>query len=131
MALQIAVLRWQIGCLDIGGWSVAKPEWGAKRQCQECEVKFYDLGKTPIICPDCGTEFKVVVAARPAPKAETKEAKPPPKHDRRKRGPEDDAAASDDLDDDEVDDDLDDDDIDLDDDDDDDIEEVIDSGKSE
>lgn len=102
---------------------MAKPEWGTKRQCQECEVKFYDLGKTPIICPDCGTEFKVVVAARPAPKPEPKEAKPPPKHDRRNRGPEDD---------DEVDDDLDDDDIDLDDDDDDDdLEEVIDSGKSD
>ena len=36
---------------------MAKPEWGRKRTCQVCGKKFYDLNKSPIICPSCGTEF--------------------------------------------------------------------------
>ena len=37
---------------------MAKPEWGIKRTCQVCGKKFYDLNKSPIICP-CpeGVEF--------------------------------------------------------------------------
>ena len=30
---------------------MAKPEWGRKRICQVCGKKFYDLNKSPIICP--------------------------------------------------------------------------------
>jgi hypothetical protein len=110
---------------------VAKPEWGTKRQCETCEAKFYDLGKSPIVCPDCGAEFKVVVAARPAPKPEVKEVKSPPKHDRRKRAPEGQDAGDDD--DDEVDDiDDEDDGIDLDEDENDaTLDDVVDSGKTE
>ena len=36
---------------------MAKPEWGRKRTCQVCAKKFYDLNKSPIICPSCGAEF--------------------------------------------------------------------------
>ena len=36
---------------------MAKPEWGIKRTCQACGKKFYDLNKSPIICPSCGAEF--------------------------------------------------------------------------
>jgi uncharacterized protein (TIGR02300 family) len=36
---------------------VAKPELGAKRQCQNCGAKFFDLNKDPIVCPKCGTVF--------------------------------------------------------------------------
>ena len=36
---------------------MAKPEWGSKRICQSCGAKFYDLGKTPIVCPSCATTF--------------------------------------------------------------------------
>ncbi len=32
---------------------MAKPEWGAKRQCQSCGARFYDLLRTPITCPKC------------------------------------------------------------------------------
>lgn len=32
-----------------------KTELGTKRQCLNCAVKFYDLGKTPIVCPKCET----------------------------------------------------------------------------
>ena len=36
---------------------MAKPEWGKKRICLACNTKYYDLNKSPIICPSCGTEF--------------------------------------------------------------------------
>ena len=37
---------------------MAKPELGAKRQCQACGAKFFDLNKDPIVCPKCGTVFQ-------------------------------------------------------------------------
>lgn len=30
---------------------------GLKRVCVECGIRFYDMNKRPIICPNCGTEF--------------------------------------------------------------------------
>jgi uncharacterized protein (TIGR02300 family) len=52
---------------------VAKPDLGTKRLCGSCGAKFYDLNKSPIVCPKCETVFVPVVAAprtRPdAPKA--------------------------------------------------------------
>lgn len=36
---------------------MAKLEWGKKRTCQACGTKYYDLNKTPMICPSCGAEF--------------------------------------------------------------------------
>ena len=41
---------------------MAKPELGAKRQCQSCGAKFFDLNRDPIVCPKCGTAFQGVVA---------------------------------------------------------------------
>ena len=35
---------------------MAKPELGTKRICVSCSTRFYDLGKSPAICPKCGTE---------------------------------------------------------------------------
>jgi uncharacterized protein (TIGR02300 family) len=35
---------------------MAKPELGLKRVCVACGAKFYDLTKTPAVCPKCGTE---------------------------------------------------------------------------
>jgi uncharacterized protein (TIGR02300 family) len=47
---------------------VAKPELGTKRLCAGCGAKFYDLSKTPIVCPKCGTVYEVpVVTARSRP----------------------------------------------------------------
>ena len=48
--------------------AVAKPELGAKRQCQACGAKFFDLNKDPIVCPKCGTAFHGAARARPAAK---------------------------------------------------------------
>lgn len=36
---------------------MAKPEWGLKRICQSCAAKFYDMQRSPIVCPKCGSEF--------------------------------------------------------------------------
>jgi uncharacterized protein (TIGR02300 family) len=49
---------------------VAKPELGAKRQCQNCGAKFFDLNKDPIVCPKCGTVFQGAPRARMAAKDE-------------------------------------------------------------
>ena len=35
---------------------MAKPELGTKRVCVSCNTKFYDLCKTPAVCPKCDTE---------------------------------------------------------------------------
>lgn len=33
---------------------MANPEWGTKRACLSCGARFYDLNRTPIVCPKCG-----------------------------------------------------------------------------
>ena len=57
---------------------MAKPDLGTKRLCAGCGAKFYDLNRTPIVCPKCETQFVPVVVAprtrpdtpKPAPVAE-------------------------------------------------------------
>lgn len=46
----------------ISGDLVTRPDLGTKRLCQGCGAKFYDLQRTPIVCPKCGTTFQVVAA---------------------------------------------------------------------
>ncbi len=75
---------------------MSKPEWGTKRICQGCGVRFYDLNRAQIVCPKCGTEnspeppaklrravARPVEPARPAPPVEPEaslavEEAPPP-----------------------------------------------------
>ena len=53
---------------------MAKPDLGTKRLCAGCGAKYYDLNRTPIVCPKCETVFVVpVVTSRARP-----EAKPVP-----------------------------------------------------
>ena len=44
---------------------MAKPEWGTKRVCQSCGVRFYDLLRQPIVCPACSAVFDLDLASRP------------------------------------------------------------------
>jgi uncharacterized protein (TIGR02300 family) len=39
---------------------MTKPELGTKRLCANCSARYYDLNKTPITCPKCGSPFEVV-----------------------------------------------------------------------
>lgn len=52
---------------------MAKPELGAKRQCQACATKFYDLHRDPIVCPKCGTVFHAEPLARSIVRASEEE----------------------------------------------------------
>ncbi len=59
---------------------MAKPEWGVKRLCQSCATKFYDLGRSPIACPQCGARFDpeaLLKSRRSRPTAVPKPAKAP------------------------------------------------------
>lgn len=61
---------------------MAKPEWGVKRLCQSCATKFYDLGRSPIACPQCGARFDpeaLLKSRRNRPTAAAKAVKPPAK----------------------------------------------------
>jgi uncharacterized protein (TIGR02300 family) len=58
---------------------VPKADLGQKRVCGNCAAKFYDLGRNPIICPKCGTEFDLSAVVKPRRAravAEEKPAKP-------------------------------------------------------
>ena len=35
---------------------------GTKRTCHGCEVRFYDLARSPIVCPSCGVPFTLAAA---------------------------------------------------------------------
>ena len=36
---------------------MVKVDLGTKRACLACGMRFYDLSRSPIICPGCGAEF--------------------------------------------------------------------------
>ncbi len=63
---------------------MVQSDWGLKRLCHSCGIKFYDFHKTPIVCPDCGEEFdpeallvgRRRVVAKEAPEDEAVEIKP-------------------------------------------------------
>src|SRR3546814_20345106 len=66
---------------------VANPKWGTKRICQTCGTKFYDLTKSPIICPSCSAQFDPEAllksrrprnAPKPEPAAKPKKPKAAP-----------------------------------------------------
>lgn len=42
--------------MQLRGIGVAKPEWGQKHTCKSCGVRFYDMQRTPVVCPKCGAE---------------------------------------------------------------------------
>jgi uncharacterized protein (TIGR02300 family) len=84
---------------------VAKPEWGVKRICTNCQARFYDLQKNPIECPSCGTTFEPEVFAKPkrarsAAPSEAARKAAAAEAEKRKKAKEAAEAEDDDLDDD-------------------------------
>lgn len=45
--------------------SLSKPEWGTKRLCRSCGCRFYDLRRTPVVCPRCDATFEIDAGAKP------------------------------------------------------------------
>lgn len=54
---------------------MTKPELGTKRLCAGCNAKFYDLHKSPIVCPTCEAVF---VLPKPAASRPRRGAEPLP-----------------------------------------------------
>lgn len=44
-----------------------KEEWGLKRVCPSCAMRFYDLQRDPMTCPSCGASFSAesLLAGKP------------------------------------------------------------------
>lgn len=57
---------------------MAKPEWGSKHTCPSCGAKFYDLKKTPIVCPSCEQEVIVQPILKPRRQAPVESKAPAP-----------------------------------------------------
>ena len=63
---------------------MSKPARGIKRVCQSCGTRFYDLGRTPIVCPSCQSVYQVTQPtsrrggerAVPVPEVREKEEEP-------------------------------------------------------
>ena len=76
-------LRACYGPMNRDGWvpRVARSEWGIKRICQSCSVRYYDFLKSPPVCPACEAVYDPEALlksrrARPIP-VETKPKKIP------------------------------------------------------
>lgn len=46
-----------------------KDEWGVKRVCPHCAVRFYDLQRDPMTCPSCAEEFTLESLTAPKNKS--------------------------------------------------------------
>ncbi|HEY1723340.1 MAG TPA: FYDLN acid domain-containing protein [Magnetospirillaceae bacterium] len=57
--------------------------WGTKRICQDCAAKYYDLRRSPVVCPKCQAEF-----VEPAkPKSHSRESSNAPARGRSRNTP--------------------------------------------
>ena len=58
---------------------MVKPEWGTKRTCPKCSLRFYDLGKEePVACIECGNQWypePVLKSKQPIPFEQIKKEK--------------------------------------------------------
>ena len=45
---------------------MSKPVRGTKRVCPSCGARFYDLNRTPIVCPVCQSIYQVTPPPRPS-----------------------------------------------------------------
>src|SRR5262245_33662788 len=56
------------------GMSMSKPARGTKRVCPSCGARFYDLNRTPIVCPVC--QFTYQMTPPPSPSRRWQRAQP-------------------------------------------------------
>ncbi len=56
---------------------MAKSDWGEKRECQECQARFYDLKRDPIMCPKCEAVVRVEPPKRMRPVAKKQAVEAP------------------------------------------------------
>ena len=63
------------------GKTVTKAELGTKRVCPNCGARYYDLNRSPILCPRCGTQFELAAVAARARTAPVKAEVPAPVED--------------------------------------------------
>jgi len=56
--------------------AVSRPELGTKRSCPSCGAKFYDLSRSPIVCPKCGHRYEADAPLKRVPSAVAAERKP-------------------------------------------------------
>ena len=81
------------------------PKLGAKRNCVACEAKFYDLNKSPVVCPKCDHSFDPMAAAIPdKPVAEIEPTVEADAEDEEELEEDEDAISLDDIDEDDDDD---------------------------
>ncbi len=55
---------------------MTKAELGTKRLCPNCGARYYDLNRSPIVCPKCGTLFEAAAPARARSQPAAKVVKP-------------------------------------------------------
>src|SRR5215468_3265865 len=58
------------------GMSMSKPARGSKRVCPSCGARFYDLNRTPIVCPVCQSIYQVTPTPPPPPSRRWGRAQP-------------------------------------------------------
>lgn len=63
---------------------MAKPEWGTKRLCPSCGIRFYDMKKSPVTCPGCDADVPVEPLLKARKPAAVKEAPAPAKPEEKK-----------------------------------------------
>ena len=56
---------------------MSKAEWGMKRICPSCNMRYYDMKKKPPVCPSCKTPYdpENLLRARRGRTADKKQAK--------------------------------------------------------
>ena len=55
---------------------MSKPARGTKRVCPSCGARFYDLNRTPIVCPVCQSIYQVTPPPPPPPSRRWGRAQP-------------------------------------------------------
>jgi uncharacterized protein (TIGR02300 family) len=73
--------------------ALAKAELGTKRLCQSCGAKFYDLNRSPIVCPKCETVLDLESAQKKRSRP-SKAVKPEPEEEKAKKAKPAEAAES-------------------------------------